>query len=209
MIDGIEYRRIIKNEDKGFLLVYIPPSDRAPHMALYADKHYFKRSGDSFYICEHFDIIDMLNRKRSPKLQVGLENEAIWTEVQNSKERIRYNGYITIKNIGSITAKNLYISVKVHSPFHIARYGIDGNGSRGMKMIKNDGYNKYLGGSEIVIHPEFSYEVDKVVINEIGFDNEIADLTMEFKLYADNMTPIIGEINRTKDEILKKPMRPK
>ena len=39
-----------------------------------------------------------------------------------------------------------------------------------MKMIKNDGYNKYLGGSEIVIHPEFSYEVDKVVINEIGFD---------------------------------------
>ncbi len=206
MIAGIEYRRIIKNDDEGFLLVYVPPSDRTPHMALYADKHYYKRSGDSFYVCEHFDIMDMLNRKKTPKLHVDLENEVISKVVRNNKEKIRYHGFVTIKNIGNVTAKNLYILVKVQKPFYIANFGIDGNGNRGMRMIKSkNGYNTYIGGSEVVIHPDFSYEVDKVVINEIGFDNEIADLKMEFKLYADNMEPITGEIIRTKKEILKKP----
>ncbi len=206
MIPGIEYRRILKNDDEGFLLVYVPPSDRTPHMALYAGKHYYKRSGDSFYVCEHFDIMDMINRKRTPKLYVDLESEIIWKKVQNNKEKIRYHGFITIKNIGNVTAKNLFILVKVQSPFHIASYGIDGNGNRGMKMLRsNAGFNRYIGGSEIVIHPDFSYEVDKIVINEIGFDNETADLIMEFKLYADNMTPITGKIIRTKDEILKTP----
>lgn len=207
IIDGIEYRRILINDNAGYLLVYIPPSDRAPHMALYADKHYYKRSGDSFYICEHFDIMDMLNRKMTPKLKVELGNEIIWKKKLNNKERIRYHGFITITNIGNVTAKNLYISIEVLShPFHIASYGIDGNGNRGMKIIKsNAGFRRYIGGSEIVIHPDFSYEVDKVVLNEIGFDNEITDLKLEFKLYAENMTPLTGVIIRTKEEILKKP----
>ena len=77
VIEGIEYRSILSSKDTGFLVVFVPPSDRTPHMALYADKHYYKRSGDSFYICEHFDIMDMINRKRTPKLSVELRNEQI------------------------------------------------------------------------------------------------------------------------------------
>jgi predicted HTH transcriptional regulator len=48
LIDGVEYKRVMTDENCGYLLVLIPPSDRSPHMALFSDKRYYKRSGDSF-----------------------------------------------------------------------------------------------------------------------------------------------------------------
>lgn len=55
-MDGVEYRRILEDDNNGYLIIYIPQSERAPHMAMFSDKRYYKRSGDSFYICEHFDL---------------------------------------------------------------------------------------------------------------------------------------------------------
>ncbi len=39
--------------DQGFIKTFVPKSNDAPHMANYAEKHYYKRSGDSSYQAEH------------------------------------------------------------------------------------------------------------------------------------------------------------
>lgn len=202
VIEGIEYRSILSSKDTGFLVVFVPPSDRTPHMALYADKHYYKRSGDSFYICEHFDIMDMINRKRTPKLSVELRNEQIEQKTKNNEVKYKYKSIFTINNVSQVSAKHLAVSLKVYPPFNIAKYGIDGNGHRGMNSLPtNEDFIKYNGGSELVLHPESFHEVDKIVLNEIGWDNYTSDLTLEYKVFAENMIPLSGKITRKSKDL--------
>lgn len=203
LIEGIEYRRILENGQGGYLLVYIPSSERSPHMGLFADKRYFKRSGDSFYICEHFDIIDMLNRKTTPEITIELKNEKTIEEITNSKITYRYQSIFCVKNIGQVSIKNLVVYIKVNSPFHISNYGIDGNRNRGMKtMPTNEQFKKYISGNELVIHPETYHEVDKIVINETGEDKAIRDLIIDYKVVADDMRLQTGKIVRTEKELI-------
>ena len=205
LIEGIEYRRVFENGQDGYLIVYIPSSGRAPHMGLFAGKRYFKRSGDSFYMCEHFDIIDMFNRKTTPEVAIELKNEKTIKQNRNSVINYRYQGIFCIKNIGQVSIKNLVVYIKVNGPFHISDYGIDGNGQRGMKtMPTNEQFKKYISGNELVIHPETYHEVDKVVINEVGSDKAICDLIIEYKVVADDMKMQTGKIVRTVEELIEK-----
>lgn len=205
LIEGVEYRRIIESDQIGYLLVYVPQSERAPHMGLFADKRYFKRSGDSFYICEHFDLIDMLNRKTAPKIEIELKNEKTTKEVRNQIINYKYQGIFCVKNIGEVSVKNLVVFLRVKSPFHIARYGLDGNGNRGMKTLPtNEPFKKYVSGNELVIHPETFHEVDKIVLNEIGTDSGITDLLIEYKVVADGMKLSTGRIYITEEDLIEK-----
>lgn len=204
-IEGVEYRRILESEQSGYLLIYIPQSERAPHMGLFADKRYYKRSGDSFYMCEHFDLIDMLNRKTAPKIEIELKNEKTIKEVRNPLINYRYQGIFCVKNIGQVSIKNLVVFIRVKRPFHISDYGIDGNGNRGMKTIPtNEPFKKYASGSELVIHPETYHEVDKIVLNEIGVDSAMGDLLIEYKVVADGMKLLTGKINIKEEDLIEK-----
>jgi hypothetical protein len=194
---GVEYRILIQKDSKGYLLMYIPESDRAPHMAQH-DKHYYKRSGDSFYICEHFDIMDMLNRKKSPQLEVVLSKE-FWE--QHSKEH--YQGVVTIKNTGLISAKRIELFLEVNKPFAFSEYGLEGNyNSQGMKLLKNQGLRRYSGGTDLVIHPGMEHNVDRIFLNEMVSQKEVAtDLVIKYKIIAEGMTIKEGIITRTKEAL--------
>lgn len=205
LIEGVEYRRIFESENSGYLLVYIPQSDRAPHMGLFADKRYYKRSGDSFYMCEHFDLIDMLNRKTSPKVAIEFKNQKTSKEVKNQVINYRYQGIFCVKNIGQVSVKNLVVFIRVKRPFKISDYGIDGNGHRGMKTIPtNDQFKKYVSGHELVIHPETYHEIDKIVLNEIGQDHAIGNLLIEYKVVADDMKLFTGKIEIKEEDLIEK-----
>ena len=203
LIEGVEYRRIFESESSGYLLIYIPQSDRAPHMGLFADKRYYKRSGDSFYMCEHFDLIDMLSRKTTPKIEIELKNQETIKKVENQIINYRFKGIFCVKNVGQVSVKNLVVFIRVKRPFNISDYGLDGNGNRGMKTIPtNDHFKKYVSGNELVIHPETYHEIDKIVLNEIGNDHAIGDLLIEYKVVADDMKLFTGKIEIKEDELI-------
>lgn len=205
-VEGVEYKRVLIDENYGYIIVLIPPSDRAPHMALFSDKRYYKRSGDSFYISEHFDIMDMMNRKTSPKLVVGLKNIMVSDDENKSGYFGKFEGIVSIENIGRVSAKHIYLTVIVNHPYTISRYGLDGNNNSGMKTLRNVDYShKYYGGSELVIHPETCHDVDKIVINEIcGAPIAICDLEIQYSIVAEGMQLIKDTIIVKKDEILEK-----
>lgn len=206
LIDGVEYRRVLNDDNNGYLLVYIPQSDRAPHMALFADKRYYKRSGDSFYMSEHFDIMDMLNRKITPKLSVELINEKVLFKKGVYGEYEAYDGMLCIKNVGQTSAKHIVLSIIVKRPFHISQYGLDGNYNKGMKsMTIKSTLTKYFGGSELVLHPETHHEVDRITLNEISENNgKLCDLIIEYEVIAEDMKLTKGKIIRKKEELFSK-----
>lgn len=128
IVTGIIHRKIETSNDEGFIVTYVPASDFAPHMANFANKHYYKRSGDSFYVCEHYDIVDMLHRKHSAKLDLEVKNK----KVQKMGAKWRYEFIIAIRNLGRNFARSPLVKVELNAPYMFSNHGIDGNGNIGL-----------------------------------------------------------------------------
>jgi hypothetical protein len=192
IITGIEHVKIeIENTDTGFIKSFIPASSSAPHMALYAGKHYYKRSGDSFYQCEHYDIVDMFSRKKSPILKLQ-------TQIRQRRDKPRetvYEVLISIINEGKSMAKFPYLAMNLSQDFKPNEYGLDGNRSCGLQKVKNNmrfRYN-YAGGNGIVIYPEAILDID-IIETVVPLNNPPTDLKINYLLGAEDMENIYDEL---------------
>lgn len=72
-VNGVENFVVYEDEqrDLGYVITYIPRSFSAPHRAEYEGlKQYYKRYGESFKICEHYELVYMFGQRQSPDLSV-------------------------------------------------------------------------------------------------------------------------------------------
>jgi hypothetical protein len=181
IVDGVQHRIIETDKDDGFVVTYIPESDSGPHMAKMGDDRYYKRSGDSFYRLEHFDLEDMFGRRPRPILDL---NTRITGTGLNSKI------IIGIKNIGRGSAKAPYIAFGVSPPFKLDLYGLDGNMHEGMKKLPHLGSDlphRYGEGSNVVIHPGIIHEVASLHLGLVPKESQIptSDIVVEYEMAAE------------------------
>jgi hypothetical protein len=74
IVDGIRHKAITNPEtNAGVVVTLVPETDSGPYMAKLGEQRYFKRSGDSFYQMEHFDLEDMFGRRQKPKIEILFE----------------------------------------------------------------------------------------------------------------------------------------
>ena len=74
IVDGIRHRAITNPEtNAGVVVTLVPETDSGPYMAKLGEQRYFKRSGDSFYQMEHYDLEDMFGRRQKPKIEILFE----------------------------------------------------------------------------------------------------------------------------------------
>lgn len=58
----------------GYLAIWVERSERRPHRSeASGDKRYYKRSGDSSFVMEHYDVEDAFKRITVATLELGLE----------------------------------------------------------------------------------------------------------------------------------------
>lgn len=187
-ISGIIHKKIEISKNTGFMKTYIPRSSGAPHMANHAGKHYYKRSGDSFYQCEHYDIIDMISRKKAPDLKIQIKqlNRELIHQV-----RYRYTLLVSIINKGNNIAKLPYLAMNFSNSFHADQYGLNGNGQRGLNQVRNNMLfqHNYSGGNDIVIYPEAILDVDKFYL-ELDRNAPPPHVIMDYMLTAEDMSSI-------------------
>jgi hypothetical protein len=100
IVDGVVHRGVETADDTGFAITLIPASSSGPHMAKAGEDRYYKRSGDSFYKMEHFDLEDMFGRRAQPKLVPVTK-----TEFSYSPKTV----FFEIKNEGRGAAKHVCI----------------------------------------------------------------------------------------------------
>jgi len=111
MVDGILHRAIATSNGEGFLITFIPASDRAPHMAgLGQDRYYYKRNGAAFYPLEHFDIADMFGKRQRPELSLALRAKV----VKSHGDEHRYELFATLENRGRAMAR--FVKVVIAFP---------------------------------------------------------------------------------------------
>ena len=152
--DGVEHR-IVGNLDngRGFVATMVPASDSGPHMAKLGENRYYKRSGDSFYAMEHYDIADMFGRRPKPLLVLT--------------HRILGPGpaahiVVGLRNDGRGSARAPYLAVSVDLPFHQHWGGLDGNRHEGLPLLVEQsrmGTWRYGGRSDFVVHPGVTHQV--------------------------------------------------
>lgn len=179
-VPGVLHRAIVSADRRGFAVTLVPESDRGPHMAKLGLDHYYKRSGDSFYRMEHFDIADMFTRRRRPRLVVT-------ATVRGFNEQAAVQ--IGLRNEGRASAKSAYLAIQCPPPFSRSRWGLDGNGLEGMQNTRSmvGTYSwAYEGGSGWVLHPGVSREI---LLLHLGLQPKAppsSDLVVEYAIACDD-----------------------
>lgn len=156
-VQGVRHRIIPgTGGGKGFAVSLIPESDTGPHMSKLGEDRYYKRSGDSFYKMEHYDIADMFSRRRKPNLVVTVKTEGLGAGALI---------ILGLRNDGRATARAPYLAIRCEGPFRRSEFGLDGNRNEGMPFLRfsNSGYPWcYGGGLEIALHPRMSHDVTRL-----------------------------------------------
>lgn len=165
VVDGVKHRAILDSGDKGYAVTIVPESDSGPHMAKLGEDRYYKRSGDSFYKMEHFDLEDMFGRRRHPKLALRTKLIGIHRESSPDAQLLIL---MSIENYGRCTAKAPFLSIELPENCRLSEYGVDGNLNLGLPLIKRHlGHSREVhfgANSEIVIHPGTIRDVHKLSI---------------------------------------------
>jgi len=192
LVTGVENRMIELQDGSGFLATFVPRSDTAPHMACLGEARYFKRSGDSFYRMEHFDLEDMFGRRAHPKLEfllspfANLPSRASLSE--GGQRSVVVNFVLALANAGRGIARFPYLQIKAVEPFFISPHGLDGNGNHGLplrpKLASSREEFVFAGGINDVIHPNTLMNVAliKIRFNE---EDEVPDLYLDYSFSAE------------------------
>jgi len=180
IVDGVQHRLIESDSKKAFVVTYIPESDSPPHMAKLGEDRYFKRSGDSFYKMEHFDLEDMFGRRPRPKLELYTKNKGYGLQSKI---------IIGLRNNGKASAQAPYLAFNCSPPFRRSEYGLDGNMNEGMKRLPQIGSGlpyKYGDGINVIIHPGMVYEIALITLG-ISPKRPKEDLTIQYEYAAEGV----------------------
>jgi len=183
-IQGVEYKRLEAEPEKGLLAVYVPQSLTPPHRSL-VDRHFYIRAGGTFQPLDLPLIEDLFHRRRRPALSFLARNVGdgrIW---------------IYLKNIGEGTARDPFLVFELPGGLELSGWELDGNTKQTSCMLMTS-FKEFRGycvafkaGFSTPVHPQA-----EVPIAELKLAGRISnDQTCKVKyyIYADDMVPVEGE----------------
>jgi Putative DNA-binding domain len=186
VVDRVQHR-LVEGNGGPFALTLVPESDRGPHMAKLGENRYYKRSGDSFYTMEHFDIADMFGRRRKPALTLTLE-----------KERSGGSLLVFVTNVGRGIARAPYLAMTLPEHFRVSGYGFDGHSGSGLRPLGEHGRKCCFGADAgVVIHVGQALGVtrlDATVQRADGSAIISGRQTFRYELAAEDLELTAGEV---------------
>lgn len=189
IVEGVLHKPIPTTGDKGVAVTLVPESDSGPHMAKLGEDRYYKRSGDSFYKMEHFDLEDMFGRRRKPKLIL------VGRQYRRGGRPVNY--ILGIKNIGRGTAKAPYLRLRIPQPYMVDRLGLDGTHRDGLPRLRHAGSPlepRFAANADVVIHPGTIHEVCSIAIDPSVLMTPHEDAAIEYDVTADDMQTFSSSI---------------
>ena len=156
VVEGVEVKTIRYEKDPtlGFVTILVPESGRGPHRAMLKGtcSQYYKRSGDSFYVMEHFDLADMFGKRRRPDLRFGWRFGHFVTMGSGNRH---FSIILGLENIGRGIARYPLFGIRSLSGAVLSELGVDGNRNQGLPKLRSDRSSEitFAGGINDVIHP--------------------------------------------------------
>jgi hypothetical protein len=201
-VDGVQHRAIEISDTGGVVLTLIPESDRGPHMAKLGEDRYYKRSGDSFYKMEHFDIADMFGRRAHPALRLRLEWELQAPYPSDSSVSAPLLARIIVENHGRGLAQ--YPALTIGKPTWEA---ISWSGWQRESLhlpivpAPEDWWLRYAGGADVVLYPEDEFEVCSIFFQLSTAQSAISDLVIPVWVVSADMPSLRQDLIVRREEI--------
>jgi hypothetical protein len=120
VVPGVQHRIVYETTDTGYVLTWVPPSERGPHMAMLGEGRYFKRSGDRFYQLEHFDLEDMFGRRARPDLQVVVTPMSDGASSGMHGRSADLKAVVSLLNRGRGVAKFPFVRIQPGPPYRVS-----------------------------------------------------------------------------------------
>lgn len=196
VVDGVQHKAISIGGDSGYAATLIPESDSGPHMAKAGEDRYYKRSGDSFYRMEHYDIADMFGRRKRPQLSLGARIAQAGSCTKGGIPYRVVHVFLLLENHGRGSAKSPYLATRIEPPHRFWEFGTDGNRSTGLPVIKWGGgrAHKIFGGSATdIIHPGEQRDIDGIEVEYPADATEAPDIRIQYTVGAEDVPLVDGE----------------
>ncbi len=154
---GIENVLILlpDEEDKGFVVTYVPESSLPPHRALLRVNQYFTRSGDSFLMMEHHLLADSFGRRQRPSLTIDYRIE---TGARFGDGTVIGGLVVGVKNVGRYLATYPAIRIKAIKGNLLPSFYNNANWVFRPGIDRLDGGHLFAGTFNDVIHPNTSID---------------------------------------------------
>lgn len=202
IVDGVQHRALATDNDKGFAVSLIPESASGPHMAKLGEDRYFKRSGDSFYRMEHYDIADMFGRRPQPELK--LEGTIRGLDVRGFTRQASISLSLILSNSGRGSAKAPFLSITLPHGCEFHRHDFNGQlYQHGLSLHPQDltrGDLTFGSQASIVLHPETQFYITTLSVSP----TYEGDLTIPYKLSSENMPLVEAGLTIPNSEIMKR-----
>lgn len=154
---GVRHRDISIESDAGVIVSIIPRDNRTVRMAKLGEDRYFKRSGDSFYRMEHYDILDALARRAQPELEIRVTPKFGSATFSDDAPDIILLLEVSIHNVGSVLARFVAIRLDGTADMLTVEPLALSNSTHGLRPIFSvDSTISCVlcaGGADDVIHP--------------------------------------------------------
>lgn len=199
------------SKDEGFVVTYVPASERPPHRAMFQDNTYYIRAGDSFIMMEHFMLEDAFGKRVKPKLEIYCRL------VKHPTSIASFHLLIGIKNVGKSMANYPALRVKVISG---CNYSIETSSRTYINInLKNVLQTEYkikesgiffAGGVSDCIHPNTYLEVTRLNPDKewsdreslIGLEMRNERIIFEYSIYAEGCPEETGTFKITAENIM-------
>lgn len=204
-VAGVRHRPVPLSDDAGFAVTIVPESDSGPHMAKLGEDRYYKRSGDSFYRMEHYDVQDMFGRRRRPELKLNTKLTFAGGGSSGGKKYVNVQVTYALENVGRGAAKAPLLALKIKSKHWLSQSGIDGNGNFGLDRLPHarGSLDHLFGGSSVtVIHPGTFREVCAISLRIDQDSPQAEDLVVDYLIASEDIRASSGEHVTNKEEIL-------
>jgi hypothetical protein len=114
---GVRHKAIINPQTgRGVVATLVPEHDSGPFMAKLGEQRYYKRSGDSFYQMEHFDLEDMFGRRQKARLEILLRHKSVENDIEQITVSILNTGRAVARHAGFLMELTNATIVTVHGP---------------------------------------------------------------------------------------------
>lgn len=207
VVDGVVHQELSIDGDSGFVKTYVPASESGPHMAMCGEGRYYKRSGDSFYRMEHFDVADMFGRRAKPILECTyqLSSPNIRSIKDDGGAMVTvYNtsAVVRLGNSGRGIARYPSIELRVSESYPLPEKAIN-PGLSGHRSLRGDRAVVFAGGADVVIHIDSTIDVTAIPIHKIRAGAEaVEDLVVHYRIAAEGVAPVEGQLTITGEQIL-------
>jgi len=196
-VKNIEYKDVNNNDEKGFVVCYIPESPFKPYRAEAAGRNYYIRAGDSFQV----PSVSLLRTLFYPEF-----HSFLWPELKvindNAGNSFIIEGYIHISGVGS--AKKVIIAMEVDPPCGNF-YKVDNSwDSIKHEAVKNNDQSiAFLCKNPIhpgVILHFFHFNINKHTYSKLPL-HIIDPLVFKFIFYSENNKPLFSFVPFYKENI--------